>query len=68
MFDGAGADTVRDVNGVTVSYTADEIKNYLYLIAYKNYHTTVNKKNRTKYDAINVAAEFDDFIDNRVLH
>lgn len=68
MFGGAGADTVRDVNGVTVSYTADEIKNYLYLIAYKNYHTTVNKKNRTKYDAINVAAEFDDFIDNRVLH
>ena len=30
MFDGAGADVIRDVNGLTVSYTADEIRNYLY--------------------------------------
>lgn len=68
MFDGAGADVVRDVNGVTVSYTVDEIKNYLYLIVYKDYRITVNEKNRAKYDAVNVAAEFDKFFENRVLH
>lgn len=68
MFEGAGADVVRDVNGVLVSYTVDEIKNYLYLIAYKDYHITVNEENRVKYDALNVAAEFDKFIENRVLH
>lgn len=68
MFDGAGADVVRDVNGVTASYTVDEIKNYLYLIVYKDYHITVNEKNRAKYDAVNVAAEFDKFIETRVLH
>ena len=68
MFDGAGADVVRDVNGVTVSYTVDEIKNYLYLIVYKDYSITVNEANREKYDAVNVAAEFDKFIEERVLH
>ena len=68
MFDGAGADVVRDVNALTVSYTVDEIKNYLYLIVYKDYRITVNEKNRAKYDAVNVAAEFDKFFENRVLH
>lgn len=68
MFDGAGADVVRDVNGVIVSYTVDEIKNYLYLIVYKDYQIAVNEKNRAKYDAVNVAMEFDNFLENRVLH
>lgn len=46
MFDGAGADVVRDVNGLTVSYTVDEIKNYLYLILYEGYQIEVNEENR----------------------
>ena len=49
-------------------YTVDEIKNYLYLIVYKDYSITVNEANREKYDAVNVAAEFDKFIEERVLH
>lgn len=68
MFDGAGADVVRDVNGLTVSYTVDEIKNYLYLILYEGYQIEVNEENRKKYDAVNVAKKFDDFVENKILH
>ena len=67
MFDGAGADVVRDVNGVTVSYTMDEIKNYLYLIVYNGYRITINEENRGKYNAVNVAADFDKFVESQVL-
>ncbi len=67
MFDGAGADVVREINGVTVSYTVDEIKNYLYLIVYRGYSVAVNEENRGTYDAVNVAAEFDKFVETRVL-
>lgn len=67
MFDGAGADVVRDVNGVTLSYTVDEIKNYLYLIVYEGYKNSINEANREKYNAVNVAAKFDEFVENRVL-
>ena len=68
MFDGAGADVIRDVNGLTVSYTVDEIRNYLYLIVYKNYTLQMeNGKNREKYNAVKVAEQFDDFITKRVL-
>ncbi len=68
MFDGAGADVVRDVNGVTVSYTVDEIKNYLYLIVYEGYSVEVNEENRKKYDAVKVAADFDKFVKEEVFH
>lgn len=67
MFDGAGADIIREINGVNASYTVDEIKNYLYLITYEGYTTAVNHENADKYNAVNVAAEFDSFIENRVL-
>lgn len=68
MFDGAGADVIRDVNGLTVSYTADEIRNYLYLIVYKNYTIQMESgKNKEQYNAVNVAARFDEFVNNRVL-
>ena len=52
MFDGAGADVVRDVNGLTVSYTVDEIKNYLYLILYEGYQIEVNEENRKQIEAM----------------
>lgn len=68
MFDGAGADVIRDVNGLTASYTADEIRNYLYLIVYKNYTIQMESgKNKEQYNAVNVAARFDEFINKRVL-
>ena len=67
MFDGAGADIIREINGVNASYTVDEIKNYLYLITYEGYTTAVNHENADKYNGVNVAAEFDSFIENRVL-
>lgn len=67
MFDGAGADIVREVNGIVVSYTTDEIRNYLYLIVYHGYTVTVNTRNREKYNAVNVAADFDKFIEEKVI-
>lgn len=59
MFDGAGADVVRAVNGVTVSYTVDEIKNYLYLIVYENYSVQISEEGTRKFHAAEVAKEFD---------
>lgn len=68
MFDGAGADIVREMNGITVSYTVDEIKNYLYLIVYKGYCADVDISNREKYNAVNVAANFDKFVEERIIY
>ncbi len=63
MFDGAGADVVRMVNGVTVSYTVEEIKNYLYLIVYKNYETQMNEEGINIYNAKEVANKFDELVE-----
>ena len=63
MFDGAGADILRAVNGVITSYTVDEIKNYLYLIVYKNYDVEINQENVDKFNAVEVAKKFDDFVE-----
>lgn len=68
MFDGAGADVVRDVNGLIMSYTVDEIRNYLYLIVYKKYTLPYSGAgDRDKYDSVNVARCFDEFIEQKVL-
>lgn len=64
MLDGAGADILREVNGVVSSYTVDEIKNYLYLIVYENYVIEPNIENANKYNAIEVAKKFDEFVKN----
>lgn len=63
MFDGAGADVVRSVNGVTVSYTVDEIKNYLYLIAYEDYMVQPDTKGMEQYNAVEVAKKFDELVE-----
>ena len=63
MFDGAGADVIRDVNGVTLSYTADEIKNYLYLIAYEGYKVQPDLDGAEKYNAVNVAKKYDEVVE-----
>lgn len=63
MFDGAGADVVRSVNGVTVSFTVDEIKNYLNLIVYKNYQIQMSEEGINSYNAREVAKKFDELIE-----
>ena len=30
--------------------------------------SAVNEENRKKYDAVNVAKKFDDFVENKILH
>ena len=62
MFDGAGADILRTVNGITVSYTVDEIKNYLYLIIYRNYEVVINQESVDRFNAVEVAKEFDELV------
>lgn len=64
MFDGAGADVVRDVNGITVSYTVDEIKTYLYLIVYEKHQIQMNLAGVEKYNAVEVAKKFDELVEN----
>ena len=63
MFEGAGADVLREVNGLVVSYSVDEIKNYLYLITYENYNVSVNQVGRNHFNAVEVAKKFDDMVE-----
>ena len=63
MFEGAGADVVRAVNGVTVSYSVDEIKNYLYLIAYENYTVEIDQDGMNQFNATEVAEKFDAMVE-----
>lgn len=63
MLDGAGADILREVNGLVSSYTVDEIKNYLYLIVYDGYTVKPNEINANKYNAVEVAKSFDKLVE-----
>lgn len=63
MLDGISADILRDLNMLSVSYSVQEIKNYLWLIIYKNYDININMESRKKFDSINVAKIFDEYVE-----
>lgn len=52
-------DALRQANCLVLSYSCNEIKNWLYLIIYKNFKQELNKDFIKQFDAINVAKEFD---------
>ena len=52
-------DVLRQANCLVLSYSCNEIKNWLYLIIYKNFKQELNKDYIKQFDAINVAKEFD---------
>lgn len=52
-------EVLKDSNALVLSYSVSEIKNWLYLIIYENYNLILNKEFIQKFDAKNVAKEFD---------
>lgn len=62
MLNGISADILREYNSLVISHSADEIRNYLYLIIYKNYKIKQKRNFRELYDAKNVSKNFDNEI------
>ena len=62
MLDGASANIVRDVNGLILTYSVSDIKNYLRKIIYCNYKFELDKEASNKYSAKVVAKQFDDMV------
>lgn len=68
MLDGASADILRKINALILTYSKEEIKNYLYLIIYKQFDIKMNEKTMNEYNAKTVANKFDQFIEKEVLN
>ena len=62
MLDGASANIIRDVNGLILTYSVSDIKNYLRKIIYCNYKFELDKEASNKYSAKVVAKQFDDMV------
>lgn len=62
MLDGISADILRENNSLVLTFSKNDILNYLYLIIYENYKFKMNDKTRKNYDALQVAKKFDSFI------
>lgn len=63
MLDGISADILRENGALVMSHSKDDIKNYLYLIIFENYEIEMNKKIREDYNAVKVAKDFDNLIE-----
>lgn len=63
MLEGISADILQGLNAIITSYSSEEVKNYLWLIIYKNYTININEKFRKQFDSREVAKKFDDFIE-----
>ncbi|MBQ9071770.1 MAG: glycosyltransferase family 1 protein [Bacilli bacterium] len=63
MFEGASADVFREVGALICSYSSDEI--YMYLKMIIEDKLEIKMKNTQKYDAKNVAKEYDKMVENR---
>lgn len=66
MLDGASANILRDVNGLILTYSVSDIKNYLRKIIYGNYKFEIDKEASKKYSAKVVAKQFDDFVNEKL--
>ena len=62
MQEGAIIDILRGSNSLVLSYSAEEIKNYLYLILEKGYTLPRNEEFIATFEAKQVAAKFDQYI------
>lgn len=62
MLDGASANVLRNVNGLILTYSKSDIKNYLRKMIYENYTFELNKEACLEYSASTVAKKFDDMI------
>lgn len=66
MLDGASANILRDINGLVLTYSKSDIKNYLRKIVYKNYSFTLNNEACLEYNAKKIAEKFDDMVSSRL--
>ena len=63
MLEGASANILRNINGLVLTYSKSDIKNYIRKIVYENYSFNLNKKDCLEFSAKNVAKEFDDMVE-----
>lgn len=63
MLDGASANILRDINALVLTYSISDIENYLRKIVYEDYKFELNEIACAKYNAKNVAEQFDNMID-----
>ena len=62
MQNGISADIMNELGSVCASYSKNEIRNYLWLIIYKNYKVTLNDKFRNGFCNRAVAEKFDEAV------
>lgn len=62
MIEGAAKDILREYGGLTVEHSASEAANYLYKIIYEGYTVKINREAMVKYDARQVASQFDELL------
>ena len=62
MPSGICADIISRLGSVCVSYSKNEIRNYLWLIIYKNYRVDMNEEFRHEFENSAVAEKFDSII------
>lgn len=62
MLDGISANILRESNALVLTFSKNDILNYLYLIIYENYDLKMDNQARNYYNAINVGKTLDNFI------
>lgn len=63
MLEGISADILRNLNAIVTSYSSEEVKNYLWLIIYKNYKINIDENFRKQFDSKEVSKKFDELIE-----
>lgn len=66
MMDGVSADIINGLGSVCVSYSRNEILNYLWLIIYKGYRSEMDDSFRREFSNAAVAEKFDGLVDGIV--
>ena len=62
MLEGTSANIMRKVNGLILTYSVSDVKNYLRKIIYENYQFNLDEKSSNSYNAKIVATEFDNMV------
>lgn len=62
MLEGTSANIMRKVNGLILTYSVSDVKNYLRKIIYENYQFNLDEKSSNLYNAKIVATEFDNMV------
>ena len=66
MSEGPSAEILKKLGVPALSYSSEEIKNFLYLVVYENKSCALDPAAVADYDAVKVAKDFDAFIKERL--